>query len=117
MELNASVHSVFCITLLFECVLQGKVVCRQLVQGVNCRLGSGCLAGLGAGLCCWGMGSGMVFGTCLGGAHGHKVGTGFGMDKLQQWGAGGGCGGGGGGMGVRVCNQVDAWLPQGSTTR
>ena len=35
----------------------------------------------------------MVLETCLGGAHGHKVGTGFGMDKLQQWGAGGGFGG------------------------
>ena len=33
----------------------------------------------------------MVLGTFLGGAHGHKVGTGFGMDNLQQWGAGGGC--------------------------
>ena len=28
MELNLSVHSVFCFTLLFECVLQGNVVYR-----------------------------------------------------------------------------------------
>ena len=34
MELNVSVHSVFCFTLLFECVLQGNVVYRRL-QGVN----------------------------------------------------------------------------------
>ena len=38
------------LTLLFECVLQGNVVYRLLVQGVNCRLESGCLTGLGAGL-------------------------------------------------------------------
>ena len=49
------------------------------------------------------MGSGMVLGTCLGGANGHKVGTGFGMDKLQQWGAGGGCEGGWG------CGFVTKW--------
>ena len=49
------------------------------------------------------MGSGMVLGTCLGGVHGHKVGTGFGMDKLQQWGAGGGCEGGSG------CGFVTKW--------
>ena len=47
MELNVSVHSVFCFTLLFECVLQGNVVYWQLVQGVNCRLRSGCLTRLG----------------------------------------------------------------------
>ena len=50
MELNVSVHSVFYFTLLFECVLQGNVVYRGLVQGVNSRLGSGCFTGLGAGL-------------------------------------------------------------------
>ena len=50
MELNVNVHSGFCFTLLFVCVLQGNVVYRRLVQGVNCRLGSGCLTGLGAGL-------------------------------------------------------------------
>ena len=33
MELNLSVHSVFCFTLLFECVLQGNVVYRRLVRG------------------------------------------------------------------------------------
>ena len=50
MELNVSVRSVSCFTLLFECVLQGNLVDRWLVQGVNCRLGSGSLTGLGAGL-------------------------------------------------------------------
>ena len=49
MELNVSVHSALCFTLLFECVLQGNVVYRRLVQGVNCHAGSGCLTGLGAG--------------------------------------------------------------------
>ena len=48
MELNVSVHSVFCFTLLFECALQGNVVDRWLVKGVHCRLGSGCLTGRGA---------------------------------------------------------------------
>ena len=50
MQLNVSVHSVFCFKMLFECVLQGNVVYRQLVQEVNCRLGSRCLTGLGADL-------------------------------------------------------------------
>ena len=50
MELNVSIHSVLCFTLLFECMLQGNVLYRRLVQGVNCRLGSACLTGLGAGL-------------------------------------------------------------------
>ena len=38
-----------CFTLLVECVLQGNVVDRRLVQGVNCRLGSECLTGFGVG--------------------------------------------------------------------
>ena len=50
MKQNVSVHSVICFTLLFECVLQGNVVYRRLVQGVNCHLGSGCLTRLAAGL-------------------------------------------------------------------
>ena len=51
MELNVKrVHSVFCFTLLFECVLQGNMVYRRLAQWVNCRRGLGCLTGLGAGL-------------------------------------------------------------------
>ena len=52
MELNVSVYSVFYFTLLFECVLQGNVVYRRLVQGVNCQLGSGCLTGMFRG-CTW----------------------------------------------------------------
>ena len=40
MEINVSVQSVFCFTLLSECVLHGNAVYRRLVQGVNCRLGS-----------------------------------------------------------------------------
>ena len=105
MDLNVSVHSVLCFTLLFECVLQGNVVYRGLVQWVNCRLGSGCLTGMGAGL--WLLleeVSRMVLGTCLGGVPGHKVGTGFGMDNLQQWGAGVGCEGGWG------CGFVSKWM-------
>ena len=47
------VHSVFCFALLFECVLQGNVVDRRVVQQVNCRLVSGCLTGLGAGFWLW----------------------------------------------------------------
>ena len=96
------VHWVFCFTLLFACALQGNVGDRRFVQGVNCRLVSGYLTGLGAGLRLW-LGHGVWDWAwdMFRGTRGHKVGTGFGMDELQQW----------------VWNQVDAGLPQGYTTR
>ena len=42
-----------CVTLLFESVLQGNVVDRPLVQGVNCLLWSKSLTGFGVGLWLW----------------------------------------------------------------
>ena len=86
MELNMGLHTPFCFTLVFENVVRGYVVDRWSVQRVNYRVGSGCLTGLGANHR-WGMGLGTVLETFLGSAHRHKAGTGFGMDKLQQWGA------------------------------
>ena len=104
MELNVSVHSVFCFTLLFECVLQGNVVCRWLVQGGELpsgvgmfdRDGCGFMAVVGA----WGLG------WCLGNVKGCTWTQGWdgsGMDKLQQWGAGGGC------EGAWGCGFVTKW--------
>ena len=52
-ELRVIVDTAFCFTLLLVCVFHGNVSDRRLVQGVNCRLVSGCLTGLGAGLRLW----------------------------------------------------------------